>query len=378
MQTSGDDKIKILYMIDALALAGTEKQLIELITRLDREKFEPYLCSLQPVPDIFQINCEVIELNVQALFRLGTLRGLTSLIRFVRDRRIDIIQSYFIKENVLNVLAGRITRRPSVIAQRDLGHEQDSVVDSLMTAVTNRFAHLFWANSMMVKEWLIHSKKIPPRKIHLIYNGVDIKRFSPCGYEEKRLARRKIGLPEETFTIGIVANLKPVKGIEYFLEAVSLVCMEQPNVHFLIVGDGPIRTQLEVITDELKIREKVTFAGSVSDVLPYLSTMDIGVLSSLSEGFSNAILEYLAMGIPVIATDVGGNKEVVLDGKTGFLVPVRDSVAIAKSILQFVRDRNLICQMGLSARKIIEENFSLERMISDYEKVYITLVDHML
>jgi L-malate glycosyltransferase len=196
--------------------------------------------------------------------------------------------------------------------------------------------------------------------VDVLYNGVDLERYAP-GHSEPA-------------TIGIVANYRPVKDLDLFLRAARLVAAEVPEAVFLLAGQGPLRDQLGRLAEELGISGRVTFTDGRGEVPAHLRRMSIGCLSSQSEGFSNAILEYMAAGLPVIATDVGGNAEAIDYGVTGYLVRERTPEAFARPIVELLRDRNRRDEMGRRALERCRERFEIGGAIRRLEDYYSALI----
>ena len=219
--------------------------------------------------------------------------------------------------------------------------------------------------------WLIEDIGVPGRKVLSICNGVDTRRFVPG---ERRAARAALGLGSEHVVIGTVGRLDPVKDQAGLLKAFSQLA-EDPRALLLIVGDGPCRKDLEATVDALGLGRRVRLLGERNDVAAVLSAMDVFVLCSVGEGMSNTILEAMATGLPVVATRVGGNPELVTDGNTGFLVEARSPDALAASLRRYLEDPTLLAEHGRAARDHIEAEFSLERMVGGYERLYRRLLE---
>ena len=179
--------------------------------------------------------------------------------------------------------------------------------------------------------------------------------------------------------VGIVANLnRPVKRVEDFIRAASLVSREIPQATFVVVGDGHLRTKLESLANSVGLCDKIRFTGRVDNPLEIISTFQIGVITSETEGFCNAIMEYMACSIPVVATDVGGNPELIEDGVNGVLIPVGDYQELAKRLIEMISNRSLATSLGTSGYKSIRSRFSIEDMIVKYEKYYGGLIPEIL
>jgi glycosyltransferase involved in cell wall biosynthesis len=204
---------------------------------------------------------------------------------------------------------------------------------------------------------------------------VDLSGFQGQAKTPGGKLRRELGLPEHAPLVAVVSRLNHVKGIEYFLEAAAEVGVRFPAAHFLIVGEGEHRTTLEKLAARLGLGPRVRFTGLRVDVAQVLSEVAVSVLPSLSEGFSNVLLESMAAGVPVVATSVGGNTEAIQDGVTGLLVPPRDPRALAGAMGCLLRDPVLAAGYGLAGRQRAWGLFSRERMIRETENLYLRLVE---
>ena len=372
-------KLKILFVTDKLATGGTERQLVELMKRLDPEKFELFLCCLwgaqsgikEYLPE--SVKAKTILLDVKSTYRLGALVAFYRLVKFIRVEGIDIVQSYFLKARFIGTLAGRLAGAKTVACARDLGW-YITPRNSALVKLANVFTDRFVANSLSVKDYLIKQEKIMPDKIDVIMNGVDFQKYRPATPKEREQHKEKLGFSHSHILIGCISKLRAEKGLDYLIQAAVPVCRLHQNVSFIILGDGPKREDLIRQAADYGMAEKVIFAGDIKDVLPYLHAFDIAVLSSFAnEGLANAILEYMAVGLPVVATIVGGSREQIRDGETGFLVPPGDSQSIANSLTTLITDENLRRAMSNRALQYCREQFSMEKMIRHYEDYYMRL-----
>ncbi|PIU84517.1 MAG: hypothetical protein COS67_12865, partial [Deltaproteobacteria bacterium CG06_land_8_20_14_3_00_44_19] len=230
--------------------------------------------------------------------------------------------------------------------------------------------------------------KIDPEKVVTIYNGIEVDEYSPNVKEvrsprEGQVAqrgrqesdvRREFGFSDKSPVIGAIGRLVWQKGFEYLIEAVPDVVEEYPEARFLIVGEGPLRKSLEALSEEFRIRDKVIFTGFRSDIKEILSAIDILVIPSLLEGFPMITLEAMAMAKPIIATNIDGITEQITDGINGILTPPKDSSAIAQAIITLINNRGKAKAMGLAARKKVEQEFSVDKMVAETEKVYLSLL----
>ncbi len=370
--------IKVLFLIDKLVAAGTQTNLLEIVKHLDCSRFEPHVIALVEGDEFIQefeaIGVEPIVLHMKKVFGPSGLKALSFLIRYLSQEKIDIVQTYFLQADILGSLAGKFARVQRIITtRRDEGFWRTKR-QLMLSRYFSQFADRVLVNSQAVKQAVRASEEISSRKIHMIYNGVDLKKYFPL-QELREQARRELGIGENEFVVGMVANMRhEVKGHRFLLKAVSLLKKEERKVRVMLVGDGPLEAKLENYAAHRNILDQVLFLGSRRDVPALVNAMDIVCAPSLSEGFSNTILEAMAIGKPVIATNVGGNSEAVVHEETGFLVRPRDGVAIAEKLAFFFENKGACSEMGVASLRRIQSQFTIEKMIGEYEEFYEKLM----
>ncbi len=351
---------KILFCIESIGRGGTETQLVGLINRLDRNLFEPRLCTLRPSSDyLAEVDCPCLELDVSRLRSPRGVLSLRSLAKHVSEQDVDIVHSFFQDPTLLAMPAGRLGGAPvRLISFRDLGFWRTPLQTFLMRRVYP-FATGFMANSEAVKHDVCWKDGLEPTRIKVIYNGVDT-----TGYEY-------VEHLESDVAIGIVGNLnRRVKRTDLFLRAAARVHVRHPEVVFHVIGDGELRAEYEALAAELGIAGSTVFAGRIENVPAYLGKLAVGVMCSDSEGFSNAVLEYMLRGCAVVATSVGGNLEVVRDGETGLLVPPGNVVALASAMSRLVDEKKTRLMLTLRARAVAEEGYDWSRCVNEHQDHY--------
>jgi glycosyltransferase involved in cell wall biosynthesis len=240
-----------------------------------------------------------------------------------------------------------------------------------------RLADCVLVNAEAVKQWLV-GDGYDPAQIVVIPNGVDLARFS--GSADRAALRHSLGLPTETKLVAVVSRLTALKGIEDFLDAAAVVAGQRDDVRFLVVGEpSPIKNrayvdELELRAARLGIADRVIFTGLRSDVPALLSAVDVSVMPSLNEALSNVLLESMAAGAAVVATNVGGTAEALVDGKNGLLIPPANPQAMAAAILHLMDNAPLARELGNQARRTISDRFSLDRMVAATESLYDNLL----
>lgn len=365
--------IKIAYVIDTIEspTGGTEKQLLLLISQLDRNRFSPVLCVLHSsewLEKEFDL-CPLYNLNVYSLLRPVSLVRFWKFVRFLKEEHFSVIHTLFKDGMRFGVTAGKFAGIKKIIAVRRSQAYWMTPFDLKVTKVINRWVDLIIANSHNTRTWAAEFEGFPPEKIQVIHNGIDLEPFKELCPEMYRDYRVKLEIPPNAAVISIVANLRPVKAIDTFISAAAIVKGSLANAHFIIVGDGDLESNLKQQALKLGLESSVHFLGRRFDIPQLLSMSNIGVLSSSSESFSNTIVEYLAAGLPVVCTDVGGAREAVEDHVNGFVVPVGDYKAMADKIITIIQsDKSK--QMGIASRLKAEASFSLPNMMGHYQAIY--------
>lgn len=365
--------IKIAFVIDTIEspTAGTEKQLLLLLKHLDRTKFKPYLCVLRSstwLREEFDL-CELFDADILSFKKLSAYRNIYMLSRFFRAEGIDIVQTHFRDASIVGILAAKIAGVRTIVGTRRNQGYWYTPVELEIQKFLNRWVTAFVSNSQSTKRWVMDTEGVPEEKVTVIYNAIDFAPFDAITQNDRISVRNELGIPQDVPVIGIVANLRPVKALDVFLRAAALVNEYIPKIQFLIIGEGSERQSLENEAQKLGVSNKVCFAGKRADVPRLLSVFGIGVLTSNSESFSNAVIEYLAAGLPVVATDVGGCREAIAGGINGYIVPVGDWQKIGKWLIELIESGE-IAEMGRESFRRSREHFSLMAMVNETENLY--------
>ncbi len=321
-------------MIDNLSRAGTESQLLLLLKGLDRKRISPFLVLLDGSSEVSRSlerqDCPTLRLGLKSFFSPSFIAKLWQFVRFLQREKIDVLQLHFRDSTYFGMLAGKLAGvKRIVLTRRNIGHWM-TTRDRYLMRFCQRFAHATIANCEACRRSVIEQERARPERVHVIRNGIDFNRFADIPpYRPK--------FNGELRQVGVVANLRPVKGIDVFIRAAALVAAEFPDVVFFIVGDGDSAAYVE-LAKECGVLERVRFLGPLDDIPAFLSQLDVAVLPSRAEGFSNALLEYMAAGRPIVATAVGGNSELIEHERNGILVPKPDARELAEAILGVLRN----------------------------------------
>jgi glycosyltransferase involved in cell wall biosynthesis len=359
--------ITIGFVIGQLTYGGAERQLYELVRGLDRRRFRPvvYCLSAHTAPYGGLLESLGVPLAVvprRRHFEWGRIRALAALMR--RDR-VDIVHAFLVQANPYAWLATRLARGPRLVTSarncRTIGRVRDWA-----NRLAFRASDAIICNGGVVRDFIVQRYAAPTDRCVVIHNGVDLDRFAPV--EASRNGQRR------PLILG-VGRLVPQKDFELFLDAAALLVRRTPDARFAIAGEGPLRAALQRRAADLGLAQAVEFLGERNDVPDLLRESAVLWLTSEWEGLPNVVLEAGACGTPVIARDAGATREIVRHGVTGYLVRERNPEAFAGSTHELLTDAARRRAMGDAARRVVEEQFSLERMVTGTATLYRTLLD---
>jgi len=369
-------KIKVLTMLTSFHVGGTERQVLNISAGLDPDCFDLHLACLRNLGDLRKHLDQVARIprpvfDIGRLYSIRTMVEANHLARYIRKNAIQIVHAYGLYPNIFAVPVARLAGARVVIASiRDCG-DILKPWQRWLQRITCRLADCVLVNADAIRETLIR-QGYRPENIAVIRNGITPQETNP---ENRSSIRDELGLPSSAPLVMVLSRLNPMKGVEYFLDAASIVAAKLPQTRFLIVGDGAIRHELQDRAIRLGLAEKVVFTGLRMDVPRILAEISVSVLPSLSEGLSNCLLESMSAGVPVIATNVGGNPEIVEHGVSGLLVPPRDPPMLAAAMITMLENPDLASRFGSAGKRKIADAFSVERSVREIERLYRELVD---
>lgn len=349
--------------------AGTEGQITKLIKNMNRKIFECHLGLFQDSEWIKsnKNGFNIFLIGTASLRKLNFYKGIVRFYTYIRENNIDIVNAYFPTSITIGVIIPKIANVKYIVSsRRDMGFWRNIFMRGVL-GISNKFVTKFLVNSNVVKNNIVLNEKIDPNKVEVIYNGLEIQNVNE---NIKNEIRSKLHIENKYIVVGTVANLnRKVKRIDVFIRSAKIILDINPFVKFIVVGDGHLKEKYCELSYQLKINDKMIFIGSVKNPQNYASIFDIAVNSSDSEGFSNAVLEYMALGIPTVATDVGGNSEIISHMKNGILVPSGNPQKMANAVLDVIKDRNLREYISVNAKNRARE-FSLSLMVARHEDFY--------
>lgn len=357
--------LRVMFIITFMPVGGAETLLVNLVRRMDRERFAPELCCLKKFGPLGEMLSQEIPCFTGLLagkYDFGVWGRLT---RLLRRRRIDAVVTVGTGGDKMfwGRLAAWRAGLPVICSALHSTGLPDRVewLNRQLSGITDAFIGVAESHG----HYLAEHEGCPADKVRVIPNGVDIERFRPR--TESSSLRAELEIPIDAPLAGILAALRPEKNHGLFLQAASLVHAQFPSAHFLVIGDGPLRPQLEQMSAELGITNVVHFLGNRFDVPELLSLLDVLVLSSHMEANPVSILEAMACETPVVATRVGSVPQSVHDGATGFLVPPGDARQMAARIEQLLTNHSLAQQLGQAGREYVAARASLEQMVEGYQ-----------
>jgi glycosyltransferase involved in cell wall biosynthesis len=362
------DKPRVMQLVLSLSPGGTERLVIEIVRAL-QPRIDSVVCCLDE-PGAWAGELTALGVPVIALGRAPGFHPELSmrLARIMRERQIDVVHCHHYSPYVYGLLAAARANVKVVFTEH--GRLSDgkpsrkrAIINPLLSLLGGRICSV----SADLKQHMV-AEGFPARRIQVVYNGIEIGPRPDSS--DRAAARRLLGIPDDAFIAGTVGRLDPVKNLTVMLEAIGFLVSKHPEARAVIIGDGDERARLEARAAELGISGSVQFAGYRKDVRALMPAFDLYVNCSAFEGVSLTILEAMAAGLPVIATPVGGNPEVVIDQETGLIV-AGGPEPIADAIAQLLLDSGRRREMGDAGRRRVEQHFSITRMVDAYAGAYL-------
>jgi glycosyltransferase involved in cell wall biosynthesis len=365
--------IKVCYIITSLGKGGAERQLYELIKGINRNKFSPLVISLSESgywkEKIQALGIQTIELRRK---KNKEFSRLFRLIKLLRTIKADIVHTYMFSANTYGRIAAVFSGIPIIIASErnisEIGKDKkryEIIIDQFLSI----FTHQIICNSFNCYNSIVNNYSINKRKVITIHNGIDVSRYS-----KKDLTAYKNN--SATKVIGTVGSLEHQKNHRHFLRMAKILIKKSENIYleFLIVGKGQLMNELKKYSRTLGIEKNIIFTGEKHDLKNLYKSMDIFVLTSYFEGLPNVIMEAMASGLPVVAVDVGGIRELVIKDVTGFLCSADQTLKLAEKVYYLIKNEKKAFQMGENGRKHVATNFEINKMVNLTEETYFKLI----
>jgi glycosyltransferase involved in cell wall biosynthesis len=371
------ERINVLHVADKLSLGGST---IHGVTQLfawwfpeyNNERYNVSLCSLREKDKAGEF---VESLGIQTYYlERGKFdpRTVIDLWKLVRREEIQILHLHGYGSGTFGRLCALFEGIPAIIHE----HMYDAhmpIYQRWVDRTLGKFTARGIAVSSSVRDFMVYDRSIPEEIVEVIYNGASMKMFTTKNIGKNGSYKSRLGIPEDHLVVAIVGRLHKIKGHVYFLQAAKKILDDFRKVTFLVVGDGELMEPLKEKSQELGIEERVVFMGYSDSVSSVLQEVDIKVISSISEGIPLTLFEAMNAALPVVSADVGGIKEILEEGKTGFLVPPKDPDALAEKILLLLTDYKLRLSMSTAAKEAARK-FDVSRNVRKFESIYEELI----
>ena len=366
-------KTNIVLLTDCLGdiTGGAEKQIFEVAKRLPKDRYNVFIASMEAQGETSKSLIESIDCQLH-IFRVIRIYGLSGFIQglrlcsFLRKNAVHTLMTYHFGSDIWGTFWGHIAGVPLIISnRRDMGfwRNQSHV---MAYRLINGWVNTIVTVTSSIKQMVLKTEQVPADKVKIIYNGVDLVQ-KPADAQKKKA---ELGFKPQDTVLMHVANLRPVKGHTYLMEAFAKASRHCADIKLVLIGKDELDGHLQNLAEGLGVKDKVLFLGQRTDVGELLAASDICVLPSLSEGMSNAILEYMAAGKPVIATNVGGNPELIQNGSNGLLVDKENSEQLLDALLDLIGNKEKCRIMGQNGLLRVKTEFAMEAMMAHYEKLF--------
>ncbi|HTC92424.1 MAG TPA: glycosyltransferase [Terriglobales bacterium] len=369
----------ILFVIDELCeMGGAERALLKMIRLMPSQDFRCSLLTFRmrgELEELKTLPCPVHLLPLKKTYDWNALKAANQIRRRIRDEKISIVHTFFETSDLWAGPIAKLSGCPILISsRRDMGILR-SGKHWRAYKLTGRFYDKVLAVSPQVKEFCIRQDRLDPEKVEVLFNGLEMEEVKKAAGREA--TRLKMGISQHTPVITTVANIRKVKGIDVLVKAASLVCKKHRDALFLVIGrksEEEYCRELDDLISAFGLGGNFKFLGSCEDVFSILKMSDVFCLPSRSEGFSNALIEAMACGLPCVATDVGGNREALKDGETGFIVASEDWATMAARVSSLLDERTHAASMGLKGQEIVYNKFTAEAMMAALTGIYRSLL----
>jgi glycosyltransferase involved in cell wall biosynthesis len=356
-----------MLMARELGAGGTERQLTELARSLDPSRFEVHVgCFREGIraDELHRHGIPILRLRITSFKERSAFSGVRQLISYLRKHKIRLVHTFDYPLNCFGVPVARAARVPVILSSQRADRRLTPRSYLTILRVTDRLVSGIVVNSHAVWSEMVGTEHVPTSLLHLCYNGIDTDRFHCEG------RRRVPALADASLVVGVVCVLRPEKDVATLIEAFAHLLAQGKNLRLVIVGSGPELARLESLAQELRVSDHCVFQPVVSDVANWLRSIDIFVLPSVFEAFSNSLMEAMACGCACIASRTGGNPELIRDEDTGLLFEPGDSRNLAEKLSRLVDDAGLRSRLAQAGNHTIRDGFSLATSVKRMQEIY--------
>jgi glycosyltransferase involved in cell wall biosynthesis len=363
---------RIAFCITDLDAGGAERALVQIVSRLDRHRWEPHVFCLSHEGALAaDLRAAGVEVDCLGARRSRDLFVVWPLYRRLAALRPAILQTFLFHANIVGRIAGTAARVPVIVSGIRVA-EKRSRLRLWLDRITDRMVTRHVCVSRDVAQFSSERGGLPRAKICVIPNGVDFERFAKATPADLT----PFGIPPQSRVLLFVGRLDPQKGPLQLLEAAAELFPDHCDLHLLLVGDGPLKSELQSWTSAKNLASRVHFAGRQADVASLLRAADLLVLPSRWEGLPNVVLEAMAAGTPVVANAVEGVRELLGDGRAGFIVPITGDFWLAEAIRTALREKDRSRERAIEAQHLVRERFTWPLVTAEYERLYVETLSH--
>jgi len=371
------NKINILHLRDSPWLDGPGRTILETASAIDSSRFGYFIGAFvrngtaeHPFIDAAsRKKTNIIKISESGTFDFSTVY---QILKIIGKEKIDILHTHEVRSDILGLLCGKMKRIPVVVTLHGWieNDRKGKILTKLDKWLLRYFDHIVAVSDKMKKE--VVGVGVNGKNVSVLYNALVIENYRRD--PDDSIFRKQFGIKDEMFLVGNIGRLSPEKGQADFIRAAAEVLKYCKNVKFALIGSGSDETYLRELADELNIRDSVIFTGYRNDMLQVYNSLDLVVQSSRTEGMPNVILEALAMETPVIATDVGGTLEAIINNYTGILIRPGDPRELAEKIIEYLKNPGLLAGMVKNGRKLIEMKFNFTERTEKLCRIYDALM----
>ena len=363
----------IMLMAYELNQGGSERQMTEIAKALDRSRFEPHVGCLRPEGlrggELRDAGVPIVHLPVRSFASPSAMSGAWQLARYIRRHKIRLVHTYDYPLTVFAVPVARFLTG-AIVASSTRSHRDLIPTNYLkLVRITDQLVKTIVVNCEFLKRHLVQDEKVPPSRIELCYNGLDLEHFRPLD------SPRPAALPPDAMVIGVVSALRPEKGLSTLLQGFAGIRNLRAGLKLAIVGSGQMRDPLEAQARALGIWEQCVFAPATSEVADWLRAIDIFVLPSLSEALSNSLMEAMGCSCCAVASNVGGNPELICNGENGLLFEPRDAAGLSNALRTLVENESLRRRLAVTGEQMVRDRFSIRSSAERMSEIYTKLID---